>query len=649
MFSRRVSITLLNIFTFVMKILKTLADSFERPACSRIMPILMLSAAWVGICAEAKEYTPAGDRIKTRWAKEVTPENTWKSYPRPQMERGEWENLNGLWKYNVTDKESAEPKDWRGEILVPYPYESSLSGVGGTLTADSILWYRREFSVPPAWKGKDVLLNFGAVDWKCEVWVNGKSVGQHTGGYAPFSLNITKALKKGVENTLTVRVFDPADKGYQPRGKQVAKPRGIWYTPVSGIWQTVWLEPVSETHIAAIETVPDIDNNTLTVNPKISGNVKDGKVIVEMTKAGKLIASGEAAAGEPVKISVPAGYKLWSPSSPVMYDLSIALTKSGKTIDKAKSYAAMRKIGMERDESGHMRMTLNNVPLFQFGTLDQGWWPDGLYTAPNEEALAYDIVKTKELGFNMIRKHVKVEPARWYQLCDSLGMIVWQDMPSGDKGPKWQNHTYSETEADTFRSEESKENYRHEWLEIMDALQPFPSICVWVPFNEAWGQFRTAENVEMTKKHDPTRLVNPASGGNFFKCGDILDLHNYPQPDMYLYDPERVNVLGEYGGIGLPLKGHLWNADKNWGYIQFKNPNEVTDEYVKYAKILRDLIDKGFSAAVYTQTTDVEGEVNGLMTYDREVVKVNEPEIREINAAIVNSLGKKHCKNCKNK
>ena len=299
----------------------------------------------------------------------------------------------------------------------------------------------------------------------------------------------------------------------------------------------------------------------------------------------------------------------------------------------------MRKMSMKRDEKGIVRMQLNNKDYFQFGPLDQGWWPDGLYTAPSDEALKYDIIKTKEFGYNMIRKHVKVEPARWYTHCDQLGILVWQDMPSGGDSPQWQNRKFFDG-VEIKRSEASEATYRKEWKEIMDYLYSYPSIVVWVPFNEAWGQFKTKEISDWTKAYDPTRLVNSASGGNHYPAGDILDLHNYPNPDMYLYDAQRITVLGEYGGIGLPLEGHLWKSDNNWGYVKFKNSDEVTNEYVKYAKQLMGFVKSGFSGAVYTQTTDVEGEVNGLMTYDRKVDKVNVDAIRKINQEVINAIHK---------
>jgi beta-galactosidase/beta-glucuronidase len=348
------------------------------------------------------------------------------------------------------------------------------------------------------------------------------------------------------------------------------------------------------------------------------------------------ITSAKASSTEKLEISIPDA-KLWSPESPFLYTMKVNLVSEGKVIDQVNSYFAMRKISTKRDKNGIVRLELNNKPYFQYGPLDQGWWPDGLYTAPTDEALKYDIQKTKDFGFNMIRKHVKVESARWYMHCDQLGILVWQDMPSGDRSPEWQHHNYFNGN-ELKRSAESEANYRKEWKEIMDFVYSNPSVVCWVPFNESWGQFKSSEIVEWTKSYDPSRLVNPASGGNHYPIGDMLDLHNYPGPDMYLYDGQRPTVLGEYGGIGLALEGHLWAADKNWGYVQFKNSKEVTDEYVKYAESLLKMIKSGFSAGVYTQTTDVEGEVNGLMTYDRKVVKIDEQRVREINKKVCNSL-----------
>lgn len=584
------------------------------------------------------QYAPAGDRIKTAWAEKIDVDNVRPEYPRPIMERDSWKNLNGLWEYAIAPKGSVEPSKYDGRILVPFAIESSLSGVGKTLGENNELWYKRTFTVPAKWKSQNVLLHFGAVDWRADVWVNDVKVGTHTGGYTPFSFDITQALKAG-ENTLMVRVFDPTDRSYQPRGKQVANPEGIWYTPVSGIWQTVWLEPVAPLHIDNLRILPDVDNNRVTVT--VAKSVECPAVLTEVKvfDNGTLVASSKSMNNQPVEVNMPKNPKLWSPDSPFLYDMEVAIYKDGKMADKVRSYTAMRKISTKRDADGIVRLQLNNKDLFQFGPLDQGWWPDGLYTAPSHEAMVFDIDKTKEWGFNMIRKHIKVEPATWYTHCDRVGIIVWQDMPSGDRNPRWQNREYF-NDVEMVRSPESESNYRKEWKEIIDCLYSYPCICTWIPFNEAWGQFKTPEIVEWTKQYDSSRLVNPASGGNFYPCGDIIDLHNYPGPEMYLYDAQRANVLGEYGGIGLALEGHLWTPDRNWGYIQFKSSKEVTDEYEKYAKQLLTLIKRGFSAAVYTQTTDVEVEVNGVMTYDRKVMKMDEARIRRINSEICNSLNK---------
>ena len=560
----------------------------------------MATLALTSVCALAQNWKPAGDKIKTTWAEQVTPANVWAEYPRPIMERSDWKNLNGLWNYAIKPKGEATPQSWDGEILVPFAIESSLSGVAKRVKETEELWYQRTFDVPKTWVGKRVLLHFG--------------------------------------NQLTVRVWDPTDKGYQPRGKQVNNPSGIWYTPVTGIWQTVWLEPVTEAHIANLKTTPDIDNHQLQVEVQTEGlNGKGYQAKVSVFDGQKLVAEGASVNNLPVQVQMPADAKLWSPDSPFLYNVKVSLLKNGVEVDKVNSYAAMRKISAGKDKNGIMRLQLNNKPIFMYGPLDQGWWPDGLYTAPSDEALKYDIQKTKDFGYNMIRKHIKVEPARWYTYCDQMGILLWQDMPSGDRNPRWQNKEYF-TDTELHRSAESEANYRKEWEEIMDALYSYPCISVWVPFNEAWGQFKTQEITEWTKQYDPSRLVNPASGGNFYPVGDILDLHNYPQPDMYLYDGSRVNVLGEYGGIGRVIKENIWEPDRNWGYVQFNTEKEVTDEYLKYAQMLKDYIPKGFSAAVYTQTTDVEIEVNGLMTYDRKVIKLDEAQLKRMNSSICHSL-----------
>ena len=597
------------------------------------LAICALAAVWQ---ADA-QWKPVGDKIKTDWAEKVNPQQVLPEYPRPQLERPDWQNLNGEWEYAIKPKGEAEPAAFDGKILVPFAVESSLSGVQKEVGESNELWYKRTLTVPSAWKGKDILLNFGAVDWKADVFVNDILIGSHKGGFTPFSLNITPYLTGKSTHKLVVRVWDPSDKGYQPRGKQTSNPEGIWYTPVTGIWQTVWLEPVSASHVTAIKSIPDIDRGVMNVTVSTQSPSACSDIVeVKLLDKGQVVASAKGVSGKELRLAVQKP-TLWEPSNPYLYDMTVSLSKNGKRVDEVKSYTAFRKISMKRDAHGIMRMQLNNKNLFQYGPLDQGWWPDGLYTAPTDEALLYDIVKTKEWGFNMIRKHVKVEPARWYYHCDKEGMLVWQDMPSGDMGNQWAPREYNGG-TDKKRSEESICNYYQEWQEIMDLCVSNPSVVVWVPFNEAWGQFDTEKVAEWTKRYDGSRLVNPASGGNFRATGDILDLHNYPGPDMYLFDPARVNALGEYGGIGLAVEGHLWWNKRNWGYVQFKNSDEVTAEYVKYARQLKELVAKGFSAAVYTQTTDVEGEVNGLMTYDRKVLKINEAEVRAVNQEVIRSL-----------
>ncbi|MDD4145193.1 MAG: glycoside hydrolase family 2 TIM barrel-domain containing protein [Prolixibacteraceae bacterium] len=587
------------------------------------------------LLTNAQQWQPAGNKIKTAWAEKIDTSDPLPEYPRPQLARKQWINLNGLWNFTIVEKNSNKPETFDGNILVPYPVESALSGVQERVGENRELWYKRSFTVPAAWKDKNIVLNFGAVDWQADVWINDIKVRSHKGGYTPFSFNITPFLVKG-EQKLLVKAWDPSDKGYQPRGKQVENPHGIWYTPVTGIWQTVWIEPVEAAYITLLKTVPDIDRGNISVTADTRGTVTSDIIEVKVLEDGKVIGSGKAVPGVNFMVPVP-DTKLWSPESPYLYDMEVSIIRNGKTIDKVKSYFGMRKISTATDKNGIVRMQLNNKDYFQFGPLDQGWWPDGLYTAPTDEALLFDIKKTKDLGFNMIRKHVKVEPARWYYHCDKEGILVWQDMPNGDAHPEWQRWNFFNGK-ELVRSAESENNFRREWKEVINLTFSNPCVVVRVPFNERWGQFKTKEIVEWTKNYDPSRLVNPASGGNFYDTGDIIDIHNYPQPVMGLFDSKKVNVLGEYGGIGLAIEGHLWEKDRNWGYVQYKNSEEATSEYVKYAEKLKQLIPFGYSAAVYTQTTDVEIEVNGLMTYDRKIIKLDEAKIRKVNREICRSL-----------
>jgi beta-galactosidase/beta-glucuronidase len=589
--------------------------------------------------AQAQAWKPVAGKISTPWAEKLDPASPLPDYPRPQLVRkNNWKNLNGLWDYAITSKaEATAPKSYQGKILVPFPVESSLSGVGKSIDKDNLLWYKTSFTIPSNIKN-NVLLHFGAVDWKTDVWVNGKKVGTHEGGFDPFSFDITAFVKKGGKQELVLSVWDPTDGGPQPRGKQVMKPEGIWYTPVSGIWQTVWLEGVSKTHIASTKQTPNIDAKTITVSANIEGAVAGDMLRITAFDGSSKVGEAQVAYSGTASLALTSP-KLWSPTTPFLYDLKVAVIRNGKVVDEIGSYFAMRKSSMGPDKNGTQRMLLNNEFVFQYGPLDQGWWPDGLYTAPTTEALVFDIIKTKEMGFNMIRKHIKVEPAIWYYNCDKLGMLVWQDMPSGDLGNQWEPNLGQMGGTDKDRTAESEAIYRKEWNKIMDDLHNFPSIVVWTPFNEAWGQFKTKEIADWTKKKDPSRLVNSASGGNHVIAGDIVDLHHYPNPAMPrpdLFGPTHAVVLGEYGGLGLPVPEHNWLEKNNWGYQTFKTADELFDKYASFMVTMEELIKKGLSAAVYTQTTDVENETNGLMTYDRKVIKVPVEKLKGVTDKLYN-------------
>ena len=602
----------------------------------------------ISAAASAQQWAPVGERIMTEWAAEVSPEASHPEYPRPQMVRPEWKCLNGLWEYSLTPRDEECPSEPEGNILVPFAIESALSGVGRTMTEDDALWYRTTFSVPSSWKNRRIRLNFEAVDWRADVFVNDVQVGTHTGGYTHFSFDVTPYLRNG-SNTLAVKVQDATDNDFQPRGKQVKDPHGVWYTAVSGIWQSVWIEPVPETSVTDYHPVSDIHSGTLDVAVEIAG-AQEGDCVKVSVLEGCVGYSTEAPSSEVIASTtgVPGGIvtipvhdaHLWSPDSPYLYGLRIDVVRKGKVIDSVEGYTAMREVSVFKKNSNTKLCGLNGTGIFNFGPLDQGWWPDGLYTAPTDDALKFDIVKTKDFGFNMIRKHIKVEPSRWYYHCDRIGIMVWQDMPCIADSHLNVIGTRNYDEGTDFpASPQAKANYYKEWGEIIDQLEKFPCIVMWVPFNEAWGQFDTREVVAFTRAKDPTRLIDMSSGGNWTAgCGDVLDNHHYPYPAMYQWDKAMICVLGEYGGIGLPVEGHMWQADRNWGYVQYRNGDEVLEEYSRFADQLVGLVKQGVSAAVYTQTTDVEGEINGLMTYDRAVVKLDEARLREINSKVISSM-----------
>jgi hypothetical protein len=559
--------------------------------------------------------------IQSRWAKEVSPANALKEYPRPQMVRATWTNLNGLWDYAITGTGASQPATWEGQILVPYPIESALSGVKKSLLPSQNLWYKRSFTKPVLKAGEKVKLNFGAVDYEATVFVNGTQVGKHEGGYTEFSFDITASLKDG-NNEIVVKVFDPSGEGVGPHGKQVLKPENIYYTPTSGIWQTVWLEVVPEVHVEGLVITPDIDKGVL--NLVVSSNSNKGKFTAMVTSEPGVLKQVQGDVG--VSIAIPIkNAKLWSPSSPYLYGLEVKLGN-----DVVKSYFGMRKIGVAQDSKGVDRIMLNNKPYFNLGTLDQGFWPEGLYTAPTDEALAFDIKAIKAMGFNTIRKHIKLEPARWYYHADKLGMLVWQDMVNPNQG----------------LPEGSKEAFEKGAKETMAQLHNYPSITTWVLFNEAWGQYDQERLTKWMKATDPSRIVNGHSGEllyvneqlraprtNPYVAADMTDVHAYPDPMNSLKQTGKAQVVGEFGGIGVFIPNHQWNPGSQWGYVQEK-PTGLKAKYTIMNQHLKLYEAEGMSGSIYTQPFDVESEQNGLMTYDREVVKIPFAELRKIHSQL---------------
>lgn len=562
--------------------------------------------------------------LMTKWGETVTADNVHPEYPRPQMVRENWQNLNGLWDYAITDK-SETPDEYTGQILVPFPIESTLSGVEKSVKADQLLWYQRKFSVSNEGNQR-VLLHFGAVDWETTVYVNGTEVGSHKGGYDPFTFDITDALNSTGEQDLVVRVYDPTDASTQPLGKQTHEPRSIWYTPTTGIWQTVWLEIVPETYISSFRIIPNIDEGTLRVIPQIAGKAEGLQVSARAFDGGEPVAISAVTGDDTLTLTIEDA-KLWSPENPFLYDLKLTLLDGDTVVDTVDSYFGMRKIELVPDAKGALRIALNGELVFNYGLLDQGFFPDGLYTAPNDDALRYDIEITKELGFNTIRKHVKVEPARWYYWADKLGVLVWQDMPSGEE-------RVDRGEGQIERSQESADQFELEYERMVDYLYNYPSIVMWVVFNEGWGQYDTVRVTEFAQSLDDTRLLNSVTGWNDMGVGHFHDIHSYPGPEMPPESPGRGLVLGEFGGLGLPVEGHMWVTDF-WGYRAYDSEEELTAAYTELIEKLRPMIEEqGLCAAIYTQTTDVETEANGMLTYDRAVMKMDINTVRELNESL---------------
>ncbi|MCQ2470550.1 MAG: glycoside hydrolase family 2 [Clostridia bacterium] len=574
--------------------------------------------------------------MKTRWTDKVDKIQPWQEYPRPQFVRNDWQNLNGIFKYAITDMQDEIPEKFDGDILVPFAVESPLSGVEKRVSDKQLLWYEKKFTLDPCFEGKRVMLNFDAVDWYCRVFINGKKIGEHKGGYVPFSFDITDYLIEG-ENTLNLRVFDPTDKAMQPRGKQATKSHGFWYTSTTGIWQTVWLEPVSESHIKSIKLLPDIDRSVINIKTDVEG---EGEIFASVKEGEKEIFCGKISKDEDIEIPEQ---KLWSPENPFLYDITLKLV-DGEEKDSIQSYFGMRKFSIGKDEKGLPRMMLNNEPYFQRGLLDQGYWCDGILTPPTDEAMIFDIQSMKDLGFNMLRKHIKVEPARWYYHCDRLGMIVWQDMVSGiDKLnlilvgalPNIKLTKIKDSHYKLFgrKDKDYRDAFEKELYEVIDTLYNCPSIGCWVPFNEGWGQFDAKRIGNEIKAYDSSRIVDHASGWHDQKGGELNSMHRYIFPVTLPKMDGRPFALTEFGGLSYIIPEHAYNASKSFGYnVNYKSSEKVTEAYKKlHEEQVIPLVEKGLCATVYTQVSDVEFEINGMFTYDREILKIDAETVKEIN------------------
>lgn len=556
----------------------------------------------------------------TEWAKTINPDHPWNLYPRPYLERSNWINLNGLWDYTITSREADRPESFTGKVLVPFPIESAISGVMERVDQNDRIWYKRSLPILKKESDSRVLLNFEAVDWFTEVWIDGEWVGSHKGGYSPFSFDITDLVHPQKDQELWVAVWDPTTEGTQAVGKQNSQPHGIWYTPSSGIWQTVWLEQVSESYLSDYSVQTDIDHSQITLNSSVV-HAQEGDVLEYYIRdEGDLVGRFLSTPGEELQVNLES-VKLWTPENPFLYDLEIILKRGTDVLDQVQGYFGMRKISIGKDATGTTRILLNNEFVFQNGPLDQGFWPDGLYTPPTEEAMISDLTILKEMGFNMLRKHVKVENRRFYYWTDKMGLLVWQDMPNAHYG----------LQAEVIAGmEESRLQFENELRELVLSLDNHPSIVMWVPFNEGWGQYDTERIVESIQNLDPDRLINNASGWTDRGVGHVKDIHHYPNPIAPPAEENRAIVLGEFGGLGLPIMEHTWQEDLNWGYENMEGAESLLTKYEGfYAEIERLKKDPGLSAVVYTQTSDVEIETNGLLSYDRKVDKMGKTAIRK--------------------
>ena len=580
---------------------------------------LGLAGIALGTISNGFAWAPATGHMMTKYAASVDQNSVWPEYPRPQLVRSQWINLNGLWDWAIVPDQTSPPSHWEGQILVPFPLESALSGICRPLRPDQTLWYKRQFELSRPANGNRVLLHFEAVNYITVVTVNGKAVGQHQGGYDPFTFDITDALVESKTQNLVVKVINPTGEGnypYQPRGKLSLTPGDIFYTDASGIWQTVWLETVPATYIADLLIVPDIDTQKalITVQSTHPADPSDRVTIDVLDKTGKTISTATGTVNTPIASSID-NVHLWSPDDPYLYSLRIAYGS-----DVVTSYLGMRKVEVRKDPSGDQRIFVNNKPLFLFGPLDQGFWPDGIYLAPSDAALRSDLEYEKSIGCNMVRKHVKVEPQRWYYWADQLGLLVWQDFPSP------QDFHQKRGAVDHTRPQDQANQIEKEMKAMVDTHRNHPCIMMWVAFNEGWGQYDTVRITHLFKSWDPTRLVDDASGWNDFGAGDVLDDHTYPWPKPVPLQPDRASVLGEFGGAGFPIPGHLWNPQ---GQVSDEHdlPSAATQDpwIVGRLETLKDLAAKGLSAAVYTQLSDVENEVNGFLTYDRTTVQKVDP------------------------